>query len=134
MKLQRDTKMRLKPILCVLVLAALAMPVYGQVTAEDWVNKGAALAILGEFDEALQAFDEAIRLDPKATVAWYNKGLTLVYLGKFNEAIQAYDEAIRLDPGYALAWNNKGLAYRALGLHAEADAALARANEIQAGR
>ncbi|MDF0589688.1 tetratricopeptide repeat protein [Candidatus Methanocrinis natronophilus] len=85
-----------------------------------WNNKGVALYNLGEYDEAVQAYDEAIRLDPEFAIAWNNKGLALRNLGEYDEAVQAYDEAIRLDPEFAIAWNNKGLALYNLGEYAEA--------------
>ena len=44
---------------------------------------------------------------------------------------RSYEEAIRLDPNLAGTWNNKGLALEALGRTAEADAALAKARELE---
>ena len=44
---------------------------------------------------------------------------------------RSYEEAIRLDPNLAGTWNNKGLALEALGRTAEADAAFARAKELE---
>jgi tetratricopeptide (TPR) repeat protein len=76
--------------------------------AEVWFNKGFALSSLGKYDEAIKAYDEAIRLDPNLDGAWYNKGLAIYYQGKYADAIKCYDEAIRLNPNYADAWNNKG--------------------------
>ena len=112
--------MRLKLILGMLALVALMMPVCGQETAEEWFNKGNALADLSKYDEAIQAYDEAIRLDPEYAAAWVNKGITLNALGKHNESIQACDEAIRLDPELALSWIVKGAALHTLGKYDEA--------------
>ena len=33
----------------------------------------------------MEAYDEAIRLDPKDAGAWYNKGVALYYLGKYTK-------------------------------------------------
>jgi tetratricopeptide (TPR) repeat protein len=96
------------------------------ITAEDWFNQGNALNRQGKLDEAIKAYDEAIRLDPKYVAAWGNKGNALDGQGKYDEAIKAYDEAIRLDPKYAIAWNNKGIALEALGKTTEANAAFAK--------
>jgi tetratricopeptide (TPR) repeat protein len=76
--------------------------------ALDWYNKGIALNSQGQYDEAITAYDEAIRLDPNYAVAWNNKGTALSNQGNYDEAIQAFDEAIMLDLNYAVAWNNKG--------------------------
>ncbi len=89
--------------------------------ARVWLNKGVALDDLGKYDEAIEAYDEAIRLNPNYAKAWFNKGLSLDDLGKYDEAAKAYDEAIRLDPNNATKpWFNKGLALDELGEYDEA--------------
>jgi len=97
-----------------------ASSISGPSTATDWYNKGLALKEQGKYDEAIQAYDEAIRLDPNYAEAWYKKGNALIGQGKYDEAIQAYDEAIRLDPNYAKAWYNKGTALYSQGKYDEA--------------
>ena len=76
--------------------------------------------IQGKYDEAIKAYDEAIRLDPNLAEAWNNKGNALYSQGKYDEAIKAYDEAIRLDPNFADAWCNKGNALDDKGKYDEA--------------
>jgi len=71
-------------------------------------------------DEAIKAFDEAIRLDPNHARAWINKGIAFGEQDKYNEAIKAFEEAIRLDPNYADAWHNKGIASGEQGKYDEA--------------
>ncbi len=84
----------------------------------------------GKYDEAVQAYDEAIKLDPEYASAWHNKGTALYYLGRYDEAILACDKAIRLDPEDASAWNNTGYALKRLGRTTEANAAFAKALEL----
>ena len=43
---------------------------------------------------ALKAFDEAINLKPKNSVAWRGRGIALLRLGRFQEALDAFDRAI----------------------------------------
>ncbi len=99
-----------------------AASISGPNTAIDWVSKGNAFRKQGKHDEAIKAYDEAIRLDPNDADAWYNKGEALNYMGesKYDEAIKAYDEAIRLDPQLAEAWFWKGNLLNAQGKHDEA--------------
>jgi tetratricopeptide (TPR) repeat protein len=85
-----------------------------------WNNKGYALSSQGKYDEAIKAYDEAIRIDPKSFAAWTNKGDALNAQGKYDEAIKTYDEAIKLDPNIAIAWNNKGTALSNQGNYDEA--------------
>ncbi|TVP40067.1 tetratricopeptide repeat protein [Candidatus Nitrosocosmicus arcticus] len=58
-----------------------------------WITRGLALRQLGGNVEAIQSFDEAIKLDPTEVVAWYQKGLCLNILGKTREAMQIYEIA-----------------------------------------
>jgi len=56
----------------------------------DWNNQGIALYNQGKYDDAIKAYDEAIRLDPKYATFRHNKGNALANQGN-------HDEAIRLD-------------------------------------
>jgi tetratricopeptide (TPR) repeat protein len=48
-----------------ILLRILIPSVQCQQTAGDWFDKGTILGFQGRYDEAIKAFDEAIRLDPK---------------------------------------------------------------------
>ena len=78
-------------------------------TFSGWNSMGVALYERGKYEEALQAFNETIRLNPELAAAWSNKGNTLFNLGEYEEAIRAFDEAIRLYPENPVAWSSKGL-------------------------
>ena len=47
-----------------------------------WYNEGNAFDDLGKYDEAIKAYDEAIRLDPSDAAARSNKGVALFSQGK----------------------------------------------------
>ena len=91
------------------LLLVLMMPAQCQQTAEDWFNKGNALADQGKYDEAIRAYDEVIRLDPKIAAAWGLKGVALVIRASTMRPLRLIDEAIRLDPKIAAAWRVKEL-------------------------
>src|SRR5512137_927669 len=60
-------------------------------TASDatvWNDKGTALGYLGKYDEAIQAYNEAIKINPQHAAAWNNKGEALRSQGKYDEAIK----------------------------------------------
>ncbi len=75
---------------------------------DAWFNKGLAFSAQNKYDEAIEAFNEAIKLDPNYAEAWNGKGNALAGQGKYDDAIKAYDESIRLDPKNADAWKDKG--------------------------
>jgi tetratricopeptide (TPR) repeat protein len=63
-----------------------------QQTAEDWFNKSVALHDQGNYADAIQALDKAIRLSPNNpinAIAWNNKGLALYSQGEYDEAVKA---------------------------------------------
>jgi tetratricopeptide (TPR) repeat protein/S1-C subfamily serine protease len=68
--------------------------------ADIWIERGGQLLRLGRIEEAIKAFDEAIKQnDPKnAYLAWYGKGLALGELGKAQPAIEALQQAINTLP------------------------------------
>ena len=100
-------------------------------SAVAWFNKGVALGYLGKYDEAIQAYDKAIEIDPQHAAAWNNKGIVLYDQGKYNEALQAYNKSLEIDPKNALVWNNKGNVLKRLDLTAESKAAFDKAVELE---
>lgn len=85
-------------LICIVLVFLLALMTSAQCqqTAEVWCNKGIALADQNEYDEAIKAYDEAIRLDPDDAEAWYHKGIALEALGKIAEATAAFIKADEL--------------------------------------
>jgi len=70
--------MKAKAILVLwLLLMIFFISASGQQTAEDWFNKGIALYLQNKYDEAIQAFDKAVEIDPQLAEAWNNKGIAL---------------------------------------------------------
>jgi tetratricopeptide (TPR) repeat protein len=84
-----------------------------------WKEKGEALYNQYNFDEALQAYEEAIRLDPNDAESWSSKCAALNNLGRYNEGLQASDKAIELNPDLAEAWSNKAWSLYGLGRYEE---------------
>jgi tetratricopeptide (TPR) repeat protein len=61
--------------------------------AKDCFGKGNALFIKGEYDLAIIAYEEAIRIDTNYGEAWYYKGIALKQLGQNKDAATAFDKA-----------------------------------------
>jgi len=79
--------------------------------SHDYIERGNTWSEKGEFDRAIEAFDEAIRLDPQDPWAYSFRGIAWGQKGEYDRAIDDFNEAIRLDPNYASAYNNRGIAW-----------------------
>ena len=60
-------------------------------------------------EEAIWAYDQAIRLKPDLVEAYTNRGNVKVALERHNDAIADYDEAIRRKPDDDKAYSNRGV-------------------------
>ncbi len=77
--------------------------------------RGLALARAAKPAEALDAFQQAVQLDPKNVEARVNLGKTQLTQGHVKEAISALLEGLRLDPGNTQAKRLLSQAYRRAG-------------------
>ncbi|MCA2699507.1 MAG: tetratricopeptide repeat protein, partial [Microcystis sp. M179S2] len=68
--------------------------------ADIWIERGGQLWRLFRFEEAIKAFDEAIKQNDPENVylAWYGKGLALFELREHQPAIEALQQAINTLP------------------------------------
>ncbi|HEY3718603.1 MAG TPA: tetratricopeptide repeat protein, partial [Roseiarcus sp.] len=83
-------------------------------------NLGVALAALGRFDEAVDAYGAAIAIDPGDLDALNNRGNALYELHRLGEALASYDRALAIQPNDAEVLNNRANVLFALNRHADA--------------
>jgi len=76
-------------------------------------SSGDAKKNSGRYDEAIEDYDQAIRVEPNYAKAYNNRGLAYYHKHDYDRAIAEFNQAITLDPNYADAYNNRGLAYYA---------------------
>jgi tetratricopeptide (TPR) repeat protein len=69
--------------------------------AQRIAQDGLAAYERGDYDQAIQDYDEAIHLNPDYALAFNRRGIAYWHKGNYDRAIQDYDEAIRLKPDYA---------------------------------
>ena len=90
---------------------------------------GQVYANQARLDDAMQAFDKAITLDPKLEDAWAGRIFVHISQGRFQEALEDCNQLLALVPNHPVVLNSKGAALWRLGRHQEAleilDAALA---------
>lgn len=85
-----------------------------------YLKKGFALDNLGQYKEAIDNYNIAIKLDNKYASAYLNKGVSLLKQNKNLEAIENFDKVIELNPNSSNAYNNKGAALGNLNKYQEA--------------
>lgn len=93
-----------------------------------WYNKGYFLLRLGRNEEAVNAFNKAIKMKPDYEIALINRGNALLKLGKYQEAIDSFTAGLAADAPHndltlgfrAKTEKNIGDAYTALGKYPEA--------------
>lgn len=86
------------------------VPAYVSSNARHPYSLGVQECDKGNYETALEQFDQALKLDKNFPHAWYNKGTSLGHLGRHQEAVAALDQALRLMPGLSGAAYNKGVA------------------------
>jgi tetratricopeptide (TPR) repeat protein len=90
-------------------------------SAESYFNIGLASYYLKQYRESVDAYRQAIKLDPyNSADAYYALGLVYRDWGKADEEIQAYKQAIRLRPDYTNAYERLGARYMKSKKYAEA--------------
>lgn len=78
-------------------------------------NRGAALKLLGRYDEALADFAVAIELAPSNPQYYCQRGDILVRKKQFEEAIADYSAALKKSRGFVWALAGRGQAYLSQG-------------------
>jgi len=99
----------------------------GPGTTAALTNLAGCLCELGQLDEAMNACQRALLLDPNHAPAHTNLGIVLGAQGRFADALAAYKSAVAADPSYAKGHANLAVALRVMGALDEAFAVSQRA-------
>ena len=62
---------------------------------------GSALAAQGEFDKAIENYNEALSIHPSYGLAHYGLGVALARIGKLQEALDHYSTALQINPQFS---------------------------------
>ncbi len=79
-------------------------------------NRGNAHDDNGEYDRALEDYEQAVAINPQDADAFNSRGTTYTALGRFERAILDFDQAIELNSGSPMAFSNRCLAKALSGL------------------
>jgi tetratricopeptide (TPR) repeat protein len=74
-------------------------------------NRGFIYKFKGEYDRALEDYNQAILLNPSFASAYNNRGVIYRIKGDYERAIKDYDQAIWLDNNIPALFYNRAIAY-----------------------
>jgi serine/threonine protein kinase/lipoprotein NlpI len=90
-------------------------------------NQGIEYWEQGKKEEAVQAFKQAIAMEPNTVSAHSNLAAVYAEQGQYEDALAELQTALRIDPEYAKAYNNLGVIYHQQHKYTEALAAFQKA-------
>src|SRR5262249_52760377 len=100
--------------------------------AANLVDRGTQLSNKHDYEAAVQAFREAIKLAPQAPELHVNLASVLYATGKYAETITECNKAIDVNPKDPFVWTIAGPAYQMLGQIEQAIGAYKRCVELSA--
>lgn len=100
-----------------------------------WVQLGETYLAVGNYQAALRAFEQAMKLPLMPFPAAYlGKGDALIQLEKYEEALATYTDGLVFAPLNIKLWQGKARAMRALRLEREAEAAEEKVQQLERER
>ncbi len=92
--------------------------------------EGFTYAKMGDYQQAIRAYGDAIAASDRFTPAYYNRGLAYLMMGSYKKAINDFSDAIRLDPTNAEYYFKRGIAYEMSGDYQKASESFSAAIEF----
>ena len=105
-----------------------------EVTQNNYIaynNLGAAYNSLGRYQDAMESYKQAIKIEPDYTKAYINLGAAYNSLGRYRDAVETYKQVLRISPDYADAYINLGVTCYKLGRYQDAIESYKRAIKIK---
>jgi tetratricopeptide (TPR) repeat protein len=104
--------MRTSLLFFLLSFQVLAAPAVPSPVAKAAFERGEKALEASKFDEAVAAYQEALKATPNYAAALNSQGSALFKLNKKDEALASFKAATEADPSMKLAWFNLGYAAR----------------------
>jgi tetratricopeptide (TPR) repeat protein len=90
-----------------------------QGSAGDYYARAVSHIQAGRYQDALDDFQQVIRLAPNVPDGYYGSGMARLNLNQFREAVLDFEKALRLNPNFAEAYLGESSAYVSLDRYAE---------------
>lgn len=84
-----------------------------------WKSRGIALYRTGQTDLSVEAWKQAVRINPDDADVWFLMGAAYTRASRSAQAIEAFKHALSLEPQDAVAWYSLGEHYRQTGQPSE---------------
>ena len=80
-------------------------------TTAEYLDRGISLSEQDEFGAAIEAYTQAIKVDPANALAYYNRGLAFYHLRNQDAALADFSKTIEIRPDVAIPYRKRGLVY-----------------------
>ena len=115
-------------------VSAVELTIHDGNSGPRLVAEGNEALVLGQYERAQAAYQQALELDSKNFNALYNLGLTWQAQSNWDQARRRYEEALLVRPEHAATISNLGYIAFALGEYHEAAARFANAAQASSNR
>lgn len=83
----------------------------GLFQANTWLEQGNQRMAARQYHAAINAYTEAIHMNPRFGQAYVRRGMAHTYAGEYHEAMMDFDRALDISPQLALAYFGQGRVY-----------------------
>lgn len=96
----------------ILMLCLLIGSCNADMSAYNWNNLGTTYYNQGDYPDAINAFLNAVNINPNLVIAWNNLGIAYQANNQYSEAQDAFRHAISINNGYDEGWSNLAYVYQ----------------------
>lgn len=87
---------------------------------QNWNSKGTKLYDKGDYEGAIDCYNEALKYDPEAYKIWDNKGNAYYKLGNYEKACGCFNQVLKYNQEFIQAYYKKGVCLNELGKYEDA--------------
>lgn len=100
--------MKTPPLILLSLLLITTIAVLSCASADDALDRGNEFFEVRQYEEAVEEYTEALRIDPEYAGAYYNRGYAYYLMGRYDRSIADYSKSLRLEPDDVDAYIGRG--------------------------